>query len=127
MDAPPIENARLDDGTTLACWAIGEGPPLLHLPMPMFTHTELAWRIPDFAWWFEELAERQRLIHWDPRGQGLSSGDPLEAFNDLTDEILGVARHLSVDRFALMTLGTASVFALAFAARPAARAFARWT
>ena len=118
MDAPAIEYARLDDGTTLACWAIGEGPPLLHLPQSLFTHTEMAWRISAFAWWFEELAKKQRLIHWDPRGQGLSSGDLMETFNDQGEaEILGVARYFGVDRFALLVIGNNAPSALAFAAR----------
>ena len=118
MDPPPIEYARLDDGTNLACWAIGGGPPLLHMPSWFQTHTEMAWRIPDSARWCEGLAQRHRLIHWDQRGNGLSGGDPLAFWDDLGDvEILGVASHFGVERFASLVFGTMAPMALAFAAR----------
>jgi len=125
-DAPePVANARgqtlryarSGDGTGIAYAEIGEGPPLLRGGHWM-SHLEQDWTSPVFGPLLDRLAQRRRLIRYDPRGTGLSerslNGAGLE---QLVDDMEAVADAAGLDRFAIYALSQSVPVALAFAAR----------
>ena len=69
---PSIRYAKAADGTSIAYWELGEGPPLVVMPATPFTHVQLEWRIPDSRRWLEALLPGHRLVRYDARGFGLS-------------------------------------------------------
>ncbi len=72
--APAVQYAHSPEGVSLAYTVHGEGPPLLVLPITP-GNIELQWQVPEIASFLLALAEHLRVIRFDPRGWGLSSGD----------------------------------------------------
>ncbi len=58
---PRIQYAKAADGVSIAFWTMGEGMPLVHMPM-QFSHIQLEWQWPDARRWFERLAEKRKLV-----------------------------------------------------------------
>src|SRR5439155_23448334 len=70
---PRIQYARTKDGVSIACWAIGEGPPLVGMGDAGFSHVSLEWHIPECRTCYESLvAQGGQLIRFAQRGGGLS-------------------------------------------------------
>ena len=69
---PRVQYARATDGVSIAFWTSGKGTPFLHMPAPPASHIQLEWQIPEVRKWYERLAERRTLVHYDCRGSGLS-------------------------------------------------------
>jgi class 3 adenylate cyclase len=99
---PRIQYAKTTDGVSIAFWTLGEGMPLVHLPVA-FSHIQLEWQIAECRRWYERLAEKRKLIRLDPRGMGLSERDITELSADawLLD-IGAVVDRLGIERFALL-------------------------
>ncbi len=70
---PQIAYARTADGVNIAYWSLGEGPALVSMTPPPFSHLQLEWDDPETRSWYQALAERYRLCRYDGRGTGLSS------------------------------------------------------
>ncbi|HWC29969.1 MAG TPA: LuxR C-terminal-related transcriptional regulator [Dehalococcoidia bacterium] len=70
MDAPPVKYVKTSDGYNIAYCVCGEGMPLVFIP-PRFSSVQLVWRF--YRDWMEALASRFRLVHYDPRCEGLST------------------------------------------------------
>jgi pimeloyl-ACP methyl ester carboxylesterase/DNA-binding CsgD family transcriptional regulator len=70
MNAPSAQYTRTSDGYDIAFAEAGSGQPVV-LMHPAFSHIEYSWRF--YNSWFQGLAERYRLVWYDPRGQGLST------------------------------------------------------
>lgn len=98
---PRIQYAKTSDGVNIAFWTLGEGAPLLHMPL-MFSHIQLEWQIAECRRWYENLAEKRKLVRYDPRGFGLSernvSDYSLDAF---MLDLEAVVDRLGLERFAL--------------------------
>ena len=99
---PRIQYAKTEDGVNIAYSVQGQGRPLLHLQGAVFGHLQLAWQIPHYHRWFEQLAKRWQLIRFDRRGTGLSdrgvTGHDLETYVDDMKAVLEAAR---IDKVAL--------------------------
>ena len=98
-----MQFARAEDGTSIAFWATGTGPPLVHLPWLPWSHAELEWRNDEVRKWLEPLAGFTRLIRYDPRGTGLSLRDVAGSvgIDAQVSDIEAVLRHLKLSEVAL--------------------------
>jgi DNA-binding CsgD family transcriptional regulator/pimeloyl-ACP methyl ester carboxylesterase len=104
MDAPPVQYARTKDGFNIACNVAGVGPTLLMMPYP-FTHAMYSWTAPGLCETSVSLAQMFRVVHFDARGQGLSSRG-LPKSHRLEDYLLdvdAVVDALKLDTFCLFS------------------------
>jgi len=72
MDAPPVRYAKTADGFGLAYIVRGQGIPFVFLPLAV-NHVRLSWEISSAGSWLTAASERFHLVHFDNRGQGLST------------------------------------------------------
>jgi len=114
---PRIQYAKTKDGVSIAFWTLGEGMPFVHLPVE-FSHVQLEWQVPECRRWYERLAEKRKLVRWDPRGFGLSDRDITELSLDawLLD-MEAVVDRLGLEKFALLGPQIAGPGVIAYAAR----------
>lgn len=96
---PLIQYATTSDSVSIALWTLGSGPPAIFLPALPFANLQVEWEMPAYRRWFERLAERRTVIHYDSRGTGLSDRDvpdlSLDAHLSDIDAVLarlGIAR-----------------------------------
>jgi DNA-binding winged helix-turn-helix (wHTH) protein len=76
--APPEQEIRFciaSDGIRLAYATSGAGPPLVKAAN-WLSHLAYDWESPVWRHWLAELSRRFRLVRYDERGCGLSSGIP---------------------------------------------------
>ena len=69
---PRIQYAQTADGVSIAFWTLGEGVPLVDMWASPFSHIQLEWSFPELRRFYERLAEKRKLVRYDPRGTGLS-------------------------------------------------------
>jgi len=62
------------DGTSIAYWSVGSGPPIVLIHQFSISHAELEWEVPSLRSFYEALAEHHQVIRLDPRATGLSGG-----------------------------------------------------
>ena len=72
---PHIQYAKTSDGVSIAYYAIGQGPAVLFLTMPM-SHLSAEWQIDPLRMAFTAAAQGSTFVRLDPRGFGLSDRDP---------------------------------------------------
>ena len=116
-EEPQIHYATASDGVRIAYWAIGDGPPLLHMPPMPFSHIQKEWENPACRAYYCDLAADLRLVRYDCRGAGLSDRTVTDYSPDAhARDILGVADRLGLERFALLGFGHSGGAAIHFAA-----------
>lgn len=115
---PQIRYARTSDGVNIAYWAMGEGPPLLHLPWGTLSHCQGEWRLAGSRSWYERLVQRSSLIRYDPRGCGMSDpmGDSLSV-DDLVKDMEALVAALGLKQVALLAAGESGNTAMAYAVK----------
>jgi class 3 adenylate cyclase len=114
---PRIQYARTADGVSIAFWTLGEGEPLVHLPLS-FSHIQLEWQIPQCRRWYKRLAEKRKVVRADPRGMGLSERDITGLSADAWQlDVEAVVDRLGLEKFALLGLHLTGPLAIAYAAR----------
>jgi pimeloyl-ACP methyl ester carboxylesterase len=117
-EQPQIQYATASDGVRIAFFAMGEGPPLLHMPPFPLGHLSLEWQNQANRGYFQRLALKHRLIRYDGRGAGLSSREVSDFSLDAKlADIDAVANHLELTSFALLGFGHSGFAAIAYAAR----------
>ena len=100
---PQIQYAKTEDGVNIAYWALGEGPPFVHMTNFPINHVRSEWQDPDRRRWYERLAERRMIVRFDHRGTGLSGGDASTfSLDALTADLEAVADDRGLERFALL-------------------------
>ncbi len=115
---PRIQYAKTKDGVSIAYWTMGEGIPLVTMPFLPFCHLEAEWWVPTFRLWHERLAEKTRLVRFDPRGSGLSQRDVDDLSLDARVlDLEAVTDHLGLDTLDLLGYGAAGHVAVTYAVR----------
>jgi len=114
---PRIQYAQTKDGVSIALATLGEGEPLVYMPM-VVGHLQIEWQIPEFRRWYERLAEKRMVVRYDPRGSGLSEREVSDFSLDaqLLD-LEAVVDRLGLDRFALFAYYLAGPVAISYATR----------
>ena len=131
MDLPHrnIRFTSTEDGVGIAFWEIGEGKPVVILNNWALSHAELEWTVPSIASFYMEMAERYRVVRYDPRGFGLS-GDPPGGWGATNEsgvqqgmstremgfDISAVVATLGTDSFALLANSVQGPVAIEYAA-----------
>ncbi len=117
MQAPPVQYCTTTDGVRIAYTVSGSGPPLLFVTEPVVSHVQLEWSQPVFGALMQRLAERTTLIRFDRRGTGLSDRHTLvDLSEEFGTDIDAVVARLSLQRFALAGVQTASFSVINYAA-----------
>ncbi len=116
---PQIQYAKTSDGVSIAYYAIGQGPAVLCLNMPL-SHLEAEWQIDPLRMAYTAVAQWSTFVRLDPRGFGLSDRDPDDfALDSLVLDIEAVVDRLGLEELRIYSLGIATVPALAYTARHA--------
>ena len=119
---PKIRYAKSADGTNIAYWTIGEGRPLVYVPVMPFSHIEREWAIPEWRRRYERLATGRRLIKYDTRGFGLSDSHPTDVTTAAhANDIEAVLDALAIEECDLIAVGDGGFAAIEFCARAAER------
>ena len=103
MDAPAIQNVTTPDGMSIAYAIAGEGEQIVHLPFH-HNHVSRRWSGPS---WFRGMAEHFEVVHYDSRGQGLSTRGLTTAvtMDDYRCDLDSVIGASGFERFALVAYG----------------------
>jgi class 3 adenylate cyclase len=117
---PPVEPetryARSGD-VSIAYQVTGDGPfDVVYVP-PFSSHVELAWTVPDTAYFLTQLSSFCRLIRFDKRGQGMS--DPVGGAATLEtrmDDVRAVMDAVGSERAALLGFSEGGPMSILFAA-----------
>ena len=114
---PRIQYATTADGVSIAFWTLGEGPPLICLPMIPTSHVELEWQTQESRKMYERLAAGRMIVRYDNRGSGLSD----RVVSDYSPEALvldleAVVGRLHLEQFALMGVHRSGTIAMAYTA-----------
>jgi class 3 adenylate cyclase len=114
---PRIQYAQTADGVSIAFWTLGEGMPLVHMPL-LYSHIQLEWQLPECRRWYERLAQKRKLVRFDTRGFGLSQREvPDLSLDSAVLDVEAVVDRLGLERFALLGLIHSGPVAIAYAAR----------
>ena len=131
MDVPHrnIRFTSTEDGVDIAFWEIGEGKPLVIIQNYGISHAEFEWGVPSLASFYMDMAERYRVIRFDPRGTGLSGAPPGGwdvktssgaqqgmSTSEMGLDISAVAAALELNTFSLMGVIVQGPAAIAYAA-----------
>ena len=124
-----IRFTTTDDGVGIAYWEIGSGTPIVIVNNWSRSHIELEWTVPSLASFYIELAEKYRVVRFDPRGIGLSD-DPPGGWGATTAsgvqqgmsthhmglDISAVATECGLDNFVLLAIGLQGPVCIEYAA-----------
>ena len=103
------------DKVNIAYAAVGSGPPLIKAAN-WLTHLEYDWESPVWSPLLQRLAERNRLIRYDSRGNGLSDrAVPEISFDGFVRDLGAVVDAVKVERFAILGISQGAAIALAYA------------
>ena len=116
---PQIQYVKTKDGVNIAYYAIGQGPAVLYLNMPL-SNLEAEWQVDAWRMAFTAAAQWSTLVRLDPRGFGLSDRDPDDfAVDSFVLDIAAVVDRLGLDELRIHSDAMATVPALAYTARHA--------
>lgn len=100
MEAPPIQYVSTNDGYNIAYTVAGSGCPIVY--MHPFGHVQNDWRSPATGPWLRGLSQRLRLVHYDSRGQGMSTRGLQDLAPDHYErDIEALAEKLPLEKFVL--------------------------
>jgi class 3 adenylate cyclase/pimeloyl-ACP methyl ester carboxylesterase len=110
-----IRYCTTEDGVRIAYAMQGEGYPLL---VPTWTVESLGTRfdhafIPGFI---QAIGRGRTLIHWDPRGRGLSEHLAGQTLDDMVRDTHAVVRAAGFEQYAMLATILGGTSALAYAA-----------
>jgi class 3 adenylate cyclase len=116
---PRIQYAKTSDGASIAFWSLGEGMPVVNLPVPLpFSHIQMEWQIPEWRGWYERVLRKRRVIRYDSRGAGLSDREvPEYSLDALVLDLEAVVDRLALEQFALLGFLASGPVAIAYATR----------
>jgi class 3 adenylate cyclase len=102
---------------SLAYQVFGDGPVELVFVGPMVSHIELAWTVPEFKAFFEQLSTFCRVLLFDKAGVGLSDPVPkVRTLDDRAAEIEAVMDAIGFGKPVLFGLSEGGPASIVFAA-----------
>src|SRR5688572_18400007 len=106
MSKPTVRYARTADSFNIAFTVEGRGPPLISLPSP-FHHVVRLRDVGGVAAQIERAAKHMTSVHYDHRGQGLSTRclPDKHRWEDFQLDLEAVADALGLERFSLFAPG----------------------
>jgi class 3 adenylate cyclase/pimeloyl-ACP methyl ester carboxylesterase len=115
MDEPQIRYVKTADGVNIAYYDMGQGVPYVYMTSP-FSHLTAEWQ------WYGELfsgiASTARLVHFDPRGFGLSDRSPEDlSLDGFTMDLEAVVERLELPPMILVAGAVSSWVGVNYAAR----------
>jgi len=111
---PQVQYAKTSDGVNIAFASTGEGPPLVRVSNPGYSHVQRDWAI--FADHFNQLARSFRLISYDSRGTGLSDRDAIDfSMEAMVNDFEAVVDRTGLPSFAVLAFGDAVPMAVTYA------------
>jgi len=112
---PRIQYCTTSDGVSLAYWTVGDGRPIIAMPVPGFSHAELSWQM--FGAIQQPLAAKYRLISYDSRGSGLSDRGIIDfSIDAMLRDLEAAVERSGFDSFVLASWISAAPVALKYAA-----------
>jgi len=110
-----ISFCRSPDKINIAYAAVGSGPPLVKAAN-WLTHLEHDWESPVWSPLLQRLAEKNRLIRYDSRGNGLSDrAVPEISFDGFVRDLGAVVDAVKVKQFAILGISQGAAIAIAYA------------
>jgi DNA-binding CsgD family transcriptional regulator/pimeloyl-ACP methyl ester carboxylesterase len=114
---PLIQYARSIGGVRIAYSTVGNGPPVVLMPVLPASHLELEWDLPGRGAWYTDMAQSFTLVRYDGRGSGLSDRDVDDlTFSAHMADLKAVVDALGTPRFSLVARHIAGPIAMSFAA-----------
>ncbi len=115
---PRIQYAQTKDGVSIAYYTIGEGFPLVEMPLMPWSHIQMQYQLPDWVRWSEGLSEKRMVVRYDGRGSGLSDRrTPDYSMDSMVLDLEAVIDAVGLERFALMAILFTGPVAIAYAVR----------
>ncbi len=112
---PRIQYAQTKDGVSIAFASMGEGPPLVRVPLPGVAHAQREWAM--FPNIFPPLTRTFRLILYDARGTGLSDRDAIDfSMEAMMRDLEAVVDRTGLRSFAILAFQDAVPMAVTYAA-----------
>ncbi len=112
---PQVQYAKTSDGVNIAFSSMGEGPPLVFVPTPGYSHVQRGWVM--FPNIFPPLTRTFRLIPYDARGTSLSDRDAIDfSMEAMMRDLEAVIDHTGLPSFAVLAFADAVPVAVTSAA-----------
>jgi class 3 adenylate cyclase len=112
---PRIQYCTTSDGVSIAYSTMGEGRPLIIMPVPGFSHSELSWTM--YAAITQPLAAKYRVITYDARGSGLSDRGAVDfSIEAMLRDLEAVIERNGLDSFVLASWISGSPIAIQYTA-----------
>ena len=112
---PRIQYAKTSDGVDIAFASMGEGPPLVVLPLPGMAHVQRIWEM--FPNLLAPLTRAFRLIWYDSRGMGLSDRDAIDfSMEAMMRDLEAVIGRTGLRSFAVLAFQDTVPMAVTYAA-----------
>jgi class 3 adenylate cyclase len=109
-----IRYCTTSDGVSIAFVAAGDGPPLISMPVPGFSHAELSWQM--FGMVQDPLAATYSYVTYDSRGSGLSDRSAIDfSMEAMLRDLDAVVDRSGFDTFALLAFISAAPVAIKYA------------
>ena len=119
--SPPLSQqvrfCMAEDGTRLAYALSGQGLPILRAAHWM-SHLDHDWDSPVWRHWIRALSERNTLVRYDQRGNGLSDRGVADlSFDAMVADLECVADAAGLDRFVLLGVSQSCAHSVAYTVR----------
>ncbi|MCH8814191.1 MAG: adenylate/guanylate cyclase domain-containing protein [Chloroflexi bacterium] len=112
---PQIQYAKTSDGVDIAFASMGEGPPLVRVPLPGFSHVQRSWALAPNL--YQPPTRTFRVILYDSRGTGLSDRDAIDfSMAAMMRDLEAVIDRMGLRSFALLGYETSVPIAVTYAA-----------
>ncbi len=116
-----MQYATTRDGVRIAFGTAGNGPWIVRMPSPPFTHAQLEWS--QGSEFFDQLAANWTVVQFDPRGTGLSDREVTDySLEARLLDLEAVVDKLGLETFALHGIGWSGPVAITYVVRHPERA-----
>ncbi len=119
---PRIQYAKTEDGVNIAFYTLGEGEPLVMMPMGPLSDIQLEWQVLGNRQLLGALSQTRTVVAYDGRGSGLSEGDVTALSLDVwVADLETVVGRLALDEFSLLAPALLGPAGIAYAVRNPSR------